>query len=60
VIPNFSATFSDVTPIPNKQFLAYSCSKTASPRREGSNMLFISKRDIFSTPPAIPTSITFP
>jgi hypothetical protein len=40
-----------------KQFLAYSCSNTASDKVSGSTLLFISYILIFSTPAPIPISI---
>lgn len=57
VIPYFSATFSEVSPIPIKQSLASGCSNTASAIFSGSTADYISNMDMDSTPAPIPISI---
>ena len=57
-MPYFSATFSEVYPIPMRQFLACSCSKTASEIFYTLTDEFISYWDMLSTPDPIPMSMT--
>jgi len=57
-MPYFSATFSEVCPIPIRHFYEFSLEKASSESFAGSTCPIISNYDIDSTPPPIPISIS--